>query len=138
MVRLRRVRSVLATLILGLLVGFVVPTFAVGLQDRLPVAPSSSETATARRFMIAVLQNDQATLQEMSISPVAPLDAARLGILDASVTSLSHLGSTVAGGVRVHSYAVGYTLSDGRVVLLGFQVASIGRFAGLVEPPEPK
>jgi hypothetical protein len=137
MTRLRPIRSILATLVVGGMLGFLVPTFAAGLQTDAPQMVTNGETVAARRFIVALLSNDQATLQEVSIQPGAAIEAAKLGVTDASVTSLTFLGSSSGQGVHLHSYAAEFTNPDGKKVLRGFRVATVGPFALLYAPPEP-
>jgi hypothetical protein len=137
MARLRPVRSFLTTLLVGGLLGFLVPSFVAGLSGPSAAAPSTGEAPAARLFIVALLSNDQTTLRQVSIQPSDAIEAARLGVTDAKVTSLTFLGSSVAGGFRVNSYAAEFTSADGSTVLRGFRVATIGRYALLADPPEP-
>lgn len=138
MVVFRRIRSIVATILVGGMLGFLVPTFVGGLQDpQLPADTGTGETITARRFMVALLSNDQNTLRQVSVQPKDAIEAARLGVTDASVTSLTFLGSSDDGGVHYNQYAVEFTNPDGEKVLRGFRVATVGQFAILADPPEP-
>ncbi|HEY7525035.1 MAG TPA: hypothetical protein VH720_15405 [Candidatus Limnocylindrales bacterium] len=138
MARLRPIRSILATLLLGGLFGFLVPTFAAGLEGQEPPAPESGETFAARRFIVALLSNDQDTLRQVSVQPTDAIEAARLGVTDATVSSLTFVGSTLLGGVHYNTYVAEFTSADGSKVLRGFRVATVGPFAILADPPEPK
>ena len=139
MARLRPVRSILATLFVGALLGFLVPTFVSGLQnpEPEPAAVTTDETVAARRFIVALLSNDQATLRQISMQPSDAIEAARLGVTDAKVSSLTFLGSTFVGGVHLNSYAAEFTGPDGDKILRGYRVATVGQFAILADPPEP-
>ncbi|HEY7735896.1 MAG TPA: hypothetical protein VH813_03810 [Candidatus Limnocylindrales bacterium] len=134
----KRARSIVATIIVGGMLGFLVPTFVSGLQDpQLPPDATTGETITARRFMVALLSNDQNTLRQVSVQPTDAIEAARLGVTDASVTSLTFLGSSDDGGVHFNQYAVEFTNPGGQKILRGFRVATVGQFAILADPPEP-
>lgn len=137
MARLRSVRSILLTLIVGAMLGFVVPTFVDELRQDVQVVVDTGETPAARRFIVALLSNDQATLSQVSLQPSDAIEAARLRATGNTVTSLTHLGSTIADGLHLHSYAAEFTAPDGTTVLRGFRVVSVGRFAILADPPEP-
>jgi hypothetical protein len=134
----RRIRSIVATILVGAMLGFLVPTFVSGLQDQpLPADNGTGETLTARRFMVALLSNDQITLRQVSVQPTDAIEAARLGVTNASVTSLTFLGSSDDGGVHFNQYAVEFTNPGGQKILRGFRVATVGQFAILADPPEP-
>jgi hypothetical protein len=137
MARLRPIRSIIATLLVGAMFGFLVPTFAVGLQPQAVPAQSGAESAVARQFIVAFLSNDQEALGQVSIQPAAEIEAARLGTTNATVSSLTFLGSSSGPGLRLHSYAVEFTNPNGTKILRGYRVATVGRFAVLSNPPEP-
>jgi hypothetical protein len=136
MARIRPIRSVLATIALGGLLGFLVPSFAGGLQAPQVVAEGTGETPAARQFIVALLTNDQDALRRVSVQASDALEAARLGVADASVTSLTLIGRTDIGGAHYHAYVAEFTTSEGEKILRGFRVATVGGYAILVDPPE--
>jgi hypothetical protein len=137
MARLRPIRSIAATLLVGALFGFLIPSFVVGLQPENAQMQSGGESLAARQFIVAFLSNDQEALRRVSLQPAAEIEAARLGVTNAKVSSLTFLGSSSGPGLRLHSYAVEFTNPDGTKILRGYRVATVGRYAVLSNPPEP-
>ena len=141
---MRRRRSVVrwisravATVAVGGLLGFLVPTVIADLSPQPEVEAVVAESPVARQFITAFIADDQATLQSMGAAAEITARAAKLHAEYLRVDPPIHLGSYNAGSISLHTYAAHVLTADGNEDLLSWRVISRGGRATLVLPPNP-
>ena len=131
----RRISRVIATIAIGALLGFLVPTIASDLSPQPEAEPRTTESAVARQFINAFTADDQGVLTSMGVAADAKLRASRFRAQFARVDVPVHIGSYVAGGFSLHAYAAHVVLSDGTEEIRTWRVATAGGQAALITPP---
>src|SRR5688572_19114139 len=102
----RRITRAIATVAVGGLLGFLVPTVAADFTAQPDVEAQTSESPVARSFINAYVADDQATLDRFGASADIKQNAARFKAEYAKVDMPVHLGSwIIGGGITVHGYA---------------------------------
>ena len=125
-----------ATLAVGALLGFLIPTMAADLTPQPEVATRATESPVARQFIDAYVSDDQATLDRLSIGADTKANAARFKADYVRVDLPIHLGSwIVGGGFTLHAYAAHVVNGDGTDGQLAWRVATGSGTVGIVAPP---
>jgi len=134
----RRIGAVLATVAIGAMLGYLVPTVIADYTPKPQVqAAVAAESPLARAFINAYLADDQLKLGELGVSDDIKLQATSCRATLASIDPPTHLGSYVAGGFSLHSYAAHAKQQDGTDVLLSWRIYTSGGTVGLIDPPQP-
>jgi hypothetical protein len=131
----RRISRGIATIAIGALLGFLVPTVARDLSPQPEAELKVTESPVARQFIDAFTADDQSVLTAMGVPADAKLRASRFRAQFARVDVPVHLGSYVAGGFSLHAYAAHVVLADGTEDLRTWRVATAGGQAALITPP---
>ncbi len=131
----RRISRAIATIAIGGLLGFLVPTVESDLSPRPEAEPRTSESPVARQFINAFTADDQNVLTSMGVAADAKLRASRFRAQFARVDVPVHLGSYVAGGFSLHAYAAHVVLTDGTEGTRSWRIATAGGQAALITPP---
>ena len=141
MTRRRRVvrwtMRALATVAVGGFLGFLVPTVVRDLTPQPEVQAVVAESPAARQFINAFTADDQGALTALGIPADVKLRASRFRSDYQRIDVPVHLGSYVAGGYSLHSYASHVVRADGSEDLLSWRVATAGGQAILILPPNP-
>ena len=132
---IRRITRGIATIAIGGLLGFLVPTIASDLSPKPEAELLTSESPVARQFINAFTADDQTVLTSMGVAADAKLRASRFRAQFARVDVPVHLGSYVAGGFSLHAYAAHVVLTDGTEGIRTWRVATAGGQAALITPP---
>src|SRR4051794_5454154 len=140
----RRVGAIVGTVVLGALLGFLVPTIAAEYaphhDEPLPggVAPSNgtAELPIARAFINAFVVNDQAALKSLGAGEVDTVKANDLAQQVREVSPPVLLGSVGGPGISIQAYASVATMNDGSQPILSWRVATTPGRAGLLLPPQ--
>ena len=134
----RRIGAVLATVAIGVMLGYLVPTVIADYTPKPQVqAAVAAESPLARAFIRAYLADDQLALGELGVADDVKLKATSFRSNLASIDPPTHLGSYVAGGFSLHSYAAHAKQQDGTDVLLSWRVFTSGGTVGILDPPQP-
>jgi hypothetical protein len=134
----RRIAAVLATVAIGAMLGYLVPTVIADYTPKQQVqAAVAAESPLARAFINAYLADDQAALTELGVSSEIKLKATSFRTDLASIDPPTHIGSYVAGGFSLHAYAAHAKQQDGTDVLLSWRVLTAGGQIALLDPPSP-
>ncbi|HET7169735.1 MAG TPA: hypothetical protein VFI69_11095 [Candidatus Limnocylindrales bacterium] len=132
----RRISTAVATVAVGALVGFLVPTIAADLSPRPQLELARvSESPVAREFIDAYVSDDQAALDRIGVDADMKLRATRYRTEFQRVDAPVHLGSFVGSGFTVHGYAARVVDKDGKPGLLSWRVATIGGQVLVLPPP---
>jgi hypothetical protein len=131
----RRISRGIATIAIGGLLGFLVPTVASDLSPKPEAELRTSESPVARQFINAFTADDQNVLTSMGVAADAKLRASRFRAQFRRVDVPVHLGSYVAGGFSLHAYAAHVVLNDGTEGIRSWRVATGGGQAALITPP---
>lgn len=131
----RRISRGIATIAIGGLLGFLVPTIANDLSPRPEAEPRTSESPVARQFINAFTADDQNVLTTMGVAADAKLRASRFRAQFARVDVPVHLGSYVAGGFSLHAYSAHVVMNDGTEGIRSWRIATAGGQAALITPP---
>lgn len=108
-----RITRRVATLGIGALLGFLVPTVVRELSPQ-PVAETRvAESPVGRQFINAATADDQGALTSMGASADTKLRASWFRAQFARVDVPVHLGSYVAGGFSLHADSAYVILPDG-------------------------
>ena len=91
----------------------------------------------ARMNARAYIADDQVALTELGISDDIKLKATSFRSNLASIDPPTHLGSFVAGGFSLHSYAAHAKQQDGTDVFLSWRVLTGGGGVLILDPPQP-
>jgi hypothetical protein len=141
---MRRRRSIVrwtsravTTLVVGALLGFLVPTMISDLSAKPQVDAVVAESPVAREFITAFVTDDQAKLTSLGSSTDVRARATKFKSEFARVDTPIHLGSYNLGTVTLDAYAAHVLLLDGSEDLLSWRVLSAGGRATLLPPPSP-
>ncbi len=131
----RRITRGIATVTIGALLGFLVPTIVRDLTPQ-PVAETRvAESPVARQFINAFTADDQGALTSMGVSADTKLRASRFRAQFKRVDVPVHLGSYVAGGFSLHAYSAHVVLPDNTEEIRSWRIATAGGQALLIPPP---
>lgn len=133
----RRISTALATVAIGAMLGFLVPTVVSDYTAQPEVQARTAESPVARQFIEAFLADDQATLTALDVGSDVKLRATRFRSELSRVGPPIHLGSTVGAGFSLHGYAARVVKGDGSEDLLSWRVATAGGQVLLILPPSP-
>ena len=125
----------IATLAVGALLGFLIPTIITDLSAKPEVQAVVAESPVARQFITAFVADDQVTLQGMGVPAETTARAAKLKAEYLRVDPPVHLGSYNAGSISLATYAAHALATDGTEKLLSWRVVFRGGRANLVLPP---
>ena len=134
---LRRLSRAAATVTIGLLVGFLVPTMAKDLSPQPDIQASVPESPLARQFINAFAADDKGALDSLKVRADIALRASRFRADYTRVDPPIHLGSFVGGGYSVHAYGIHVVRRDGSEDTLSWRVVTSGGQVGLILPPNP-
>jgi uncharacterized membrane protein YraQ (UPF0718 family) len=134
----RRFTRAVATLGIGVLIGFLVPTIIQDMSPRTDTQAQAqtAESPVARQFITAYLADDQATLDLLGIPAATKAKAARVNAEYVKVDAPIHLGSwNIGQGVTLHGYATHVVGADGVEDQLAWRVATAAGRVELIDPP---
>jgi len=132
----RRVTRGVATVAIGGLLGFLVPTVAADFTEKPEVQAQTSESPTARSFINAYVGDDQAALDRFGASADTKQNATRFKAEYAKVDPPVHLGSwNIGGGITVHGYAAHVVDRNGQEDQLAWRVLTAAGTAAIIDPP---
>ena len=134
---LRRIAAVLATVAIGVMLGYLVPTIVADFTPKPDVQAVVAESPLARAFIRAYLADDQDELTALGVAAEVKLKATSFRTDLASIDEPVHLGSYVAGGFSLHAYAAKAKQQDGTDVLLSWRVITAGGQILVLDPPQP-
>ena len=130
----RRITRVIATIAIGALLGFLVPTVASDLAPKPEVEPGPRSPPVARQFINAFVADDQAVLTPWAW-PRTPSSRQPVQGRVRPGRRPVHLGSYVAGGFSLHAYSSHVVLTNGTEEIRSWRVATAGGQAALITPP---
>ena len=111
-------RTALATVLLGGLLGYVVTGLGGPLIAEMAIF-GNRESTEARRYMIAVLENEPETLA--NLTPKGDVVSRAMQYLQSDESqgqwtplSLTYMGGVTKGGLQVHTYAIELRSASGR------------------------
>ena len=132
-----RITQAVGTVLVGLLLGLLVPTFVSDLTPKEEVAQERvAESPVARQFIDAFVTDDRATLERLGVDMGTISHAARFKAEYAEVDHPVHLGSwIVGGGLTLHAYSTHAVGMDGTEDQLAWRVLSAGGTVGIIDPP---
>lgn len=125
----------LATVAVGGLLGFLIPTIAADLTPTAEAQAVVPESPLARQFINAYTADDQGALEAIGVPSDIRLRASRFRADFADVGVPVHLGSYVAGGFSLHGYAAHVVFMDGTEGTLSWRVATAGGQVFMIFPP---
>ena len=132
----RRITRGVATVAIGGLLGFLVPTVAADFTEKPEVQAQTSESPTARTFINAYVADDQPTLDRFGASADTKQNATRFKAEYAKVDPPVHLGSwNIGGGITVHGYAAHVVDRNGQEDQLAWRVLTAAGTAAIIDPP---
>ena len=132
----RRLTRALATLAVGGLIGFLVPTIIADFTTKPEAQARTAESPVARQFITAYVSDDQATLDLLGINAATKAKAARVKAEYIKVDPPVHLGSFVIGaGLTLHAYAADVVDVEGVQDQLGWRVVTGAGAVELIDPP---
>jgi hypothetical protein len=133
---LRRITRTAATLGIGAMLGFLVPTVIADFSAKPEVQAQTAESPVARQFITAYVADDQTTLDLLNISADVKAKSSRFKAEYLKVDPPVHLGSwVVGGGLTLHAYASHVVDSQGAEDQLAWRVATGGGSVVLIDPP---
>jgi len=111
-------RPWLIVFVLALLFGFVVTAIGGGLAEERAIF-GTRESASARRYMISLLENEPQTLIALSpktdvVSRAAQIAQSEQAAGQITPVSLTYLGGRTSGALSVHVYAIELRAQDGQ------------------------
>jgi hypothetical protein len=132
-----RLTQAVATIAVGALLGFLIPTMAADLAPKDEVAQERvAESPVARQFIDAFVADDQPVLRALGIDAGTISHAARFKAEYAQVDRPVHLGSwIIGGGATLHAYSVHVVAMDGSQDQLAWRVVSGGGSVAIIDPP---
>jgi hypothetical protein len=133
----RRLAAAAATVAIGAMLGYLVPTVIADYTPKQEVQAQVAESPVARTFIRAFVNDDQATLDSLGVPAQVKLRATSFKTDLASIDQPVHLGSYIGGGFSLHSYAAHAKDPQGADVMLGWRVVTAGGQIVLVDPPTP-
>jgi hypothetical protein len=132
----RRLTRAAATLGIGVLVGFLVPSIIADLSSKPEEQARTAESPVARQFITAYLADDQATLDLLGIPAAVKAKSARVKAEYIKVDPPIHLGSwNIGQGVTLHAYASHVVDTEGTDDQLAWRVATQAGRVELIDPP---
>jgi hypothetical protein len=132
----RRITRGVATVAVGALLGFLVPTVAADFSEKPEVQAQTSESPVARTFINAYVADDQGTLDTFGASADTKQNSARFKAEYAKVDPPVHLGSwIIGGGITVHAYASHVVDRSGQDDQLAWRVRTVAGSAAIIDPP---
>jgi hypothetical protein len=132
----RRLSRAGATLAIGALIGFLVPTVTQDLTPKPETQARTAESPVARQFITAYVADDQATLDLLGVSAAVKAKSARVKAEYVKVDPPVHLGSWVVGsGLSLHAYASHVVDNSGADGQLAWRVATQAGRVELIDPP---
>jgi hypothetical protein len=133
---MRRITRGTATVAVGALLGFLVPTIAADFTAKPEVQAQTNESPVARSFIDAYVSDDQVTLDKMGASADTKQKAARFKAEYAKVDPPVHLGSwIIGGGITLHGYAAHVVDEQGQDAQLAWRVYTVAGQAAIIDPP---
>ena len=133
---LRRLTKAAATVVVGAMLGFLVPSVLADMNAKPEVQAQSAESPVARQYMTAFVMDDQATLDLLQISADTKAKASRFKAEYVKVDPPVHLGSwIIGGGLTLHAYAAHVVDQSGVEDQLAWRVATGAGSVGLIDPP---
>lgn len=133
---LRRVTKAAATVVVGAMLGFLVPSVLADMNAKPEVQAQSAESPVARQFITAFVADDQATLDLLQIGADTKAKASRFKAEYVKVDPPVHLGSwIIGGGLTLHAYAAHVVDQSGVEDQLAWRVATGAGSVGLIDPP---
>lgn len=132
-----RLTQAVATIAVGALLGFLIPTMVTDLAPKEEVAQERvAESPVARQFIDAFVADDQTVLQALGIDAATLSHAARFKAEYSRVDRPVHLGSwIIGGGLTLHGYSVHAIKRDGTQDQLAWRVLSGGGSVRIIPPP---
>jgi hypothetical protein len=125
-----------ATLAIGALIGFLVPSIIADFTAEPEVQARTAESPVARQFMTAYVADDQATLDLLGTSAAVKAKAARFKAEYVQVDPPIHLGSWVVGnGATLHAYAARVVDNTGAEDQLAWRLVTGAGQVQLIDPP---
>lgn len=114
----KALRTALATVLLGGLLGYLVTGLGGPLMEEMSLF-GQRESSEARRYMIAMLENEPETL--VTLTPKGDVVSRAMQYVQSDETqgkwtplSLTYLGGLTKGGLQVHNYAIELRSATGR------------------------
>ena len=133
---LRRFTRAAATVVIGAMLGFLVPSVLADMNAKPEVQAQSAESPVARQFITAFVADDQATLDLLQIGADTKAKASRFKAEYVKVDPPVHLGSwIIGGGLTLHAYAAHVVDQSGVEDQLAWRVATGAGSVGLIDPP---
>ena len=132
----RRLSRAVATVAVGGLLGFLVPTIIADFTTKPDAQARTAESPVARQFITAYVSDDQATLDLLGISAAIKARSARVKAEYIKVDPPVHLGSfVIGGGLTLHGYAADVVGNDGVQDQLAWRVVTGAGAVELIDPP---
>lgn len=132
----KRIMRGTATLAIGALVGFLVPSIIADFTAEPEVQAQTAESPVARQFITAYVADDQATLDLLGTSAAVKAKSARFKAEYVKVDSPVHLGSWVVGnGATLHAYAAKVVDNAGTEDQLAWRLVTGAGQVQLIDPP---
>ena len=132
----RRLGRAGATLAIGGLIGFLVPTITQDLSSEPETQSRTAESPVARQFITAYVADDQSTLDLLGVPAAVKAKSARVKAEYVKVDPPVHLGSWVIGnGLSLHAYASHVVDNSGADDQLAWRVATQAGRVELIDPP---
>ena len=132
----RRVSRAVATLAVGGLLGFLVPTIVADFTTKPDAQARTAESPVARQFITAYVADDQATLDLLGINAATKAKSARVKAEYVKVDPPVHLGSfVIGGGLTLHGYAADVVDNEGTQDQLAWRVVTGAGAVELIDPP---
>ena len=132
----RRLTRGVATVAIGGLIGFLVPSIIADMTTEPAVQAQTAESPVARQFITAYVADDQATLDLLGTSAAVKAKAARFKAEYVRVDPPIHLGSWVVGnGATLHAYASHVVDNDGADDQLAWRLVTGAGQVQLIDPP---
>jgi hypothetical protein len=132
----RRLGRAGATLAIGGLIGFLVPTITQDLTPKPETQARTAESPVARQFITAYVADDQSTLDLLGVPAAVKAKSARVKAEYIKVDPPVHLGSWVIGnGLSLHAYASHVVDNSGADDQLAWRVATQAGRVELIDPP---
>src|SRR5262245_27592801 len=96
--RFRRLAAVFATVAIGAMLGYLIPTIVADYSPKQEVQAQVAESPVARAFIRAFVSDDQATLDALGVPAQVKLRATSFKTDLSSIDQPVHLGSYIGGG----------------------------------------
>jgi hypothetical protein len=127
----RRLTPLLATLVAGGLVGFVLAGILAPILGRVPLFNGTGESAEARAYVERVLERDVDALIALRprrdvVSRAQELQSAAQQNVELKPLSVTYMGGAGAGPTNVHIYAIGVQFPSGEQRLVPFTITVVG------------